>query len=83
MMKIIQGAGYSGWVGIEYEGTRLSEFEGIQAARRLLGQCLQRATLPMERARLFDQRDNPATERIREVQELDRVAALKAHGAGD
>ena len=40
MMKIILGAGYSGWVGIEYEGTRLSEFEGIQAARRLLGQFL-------------------------------------------
>ena len=40
MMKIILGAGYSGWVGIEYEGTRLSEFEGIQAAKRLLGQFL-------------------------------------------
>jgi L-ribulose-5-phosphate 3-epimerase len=36
MMKIVLGAGYNGWVGIEYEGTRLTEFEGVQAAKRLL-----------------------------------------------
>ena len=36
MMKIVAEAGYSGWVGIEYEGDRLTEFEGIQAAKRFL-----------------------------------------------
>jgi sugar phosphate isomerase/epimerase len=36
MMKIVADAGYSGWVGIEYEGDRLTEFEGIQAAKRFL-----------------------------------------------
>lgn len=36
MMKIVFDAGYRDWVGIEYEGRRLSEFEGIQAAKRLL-----------------------------------------------
>ena len=28
--------GYDGWIGIEYEGSRLSEYEGIRAARDLL-----------------------------------------------
>jgi sugar phosphate isomerase/epimerase len=36
MMKIVLGAGYSGHVGVEYEGGRLSEAEGILATRRLL-----------------------------------------------
>ena len=36
MMKIVADAGYTGWVGIEYEGKRLTEFEGIQAAKRCL-----------------------------------------------
>lgn len=36
MMKIVDEAGYHGWVGIEYEGERLTEFEGIQAAKRFL-----------------------------------------------
>jgi len=36
MMKIVFDAGYNGWVGIEYEGSRLTEFEGIQAAKRFL-----------------------------------------------
>lgn len=36
MMNIVTEAGYNGWVGIEYEGNRLSEFEGIAAAKRLL-----------------------------------------------
>jgi sugar phosphate isomerase/epimerase len=36
MMKVVADAGYHGWVGIEYEGSRLTEFEGIQAAKRLL-----------------------------------------------
>ena len=36
MMHIVADAGYSGWVGIEYEGERLSEREGIVACKTLL-----------------------------------------------
>jgi len=36
MMKIVTDAGYHGHVGIEYEGSRLSEAEGIKAAKALL-----------------------------------------------
>lgn len=36
MMRVVADAGYSGWVGIEYEGERLPEDEGIAAAKALL-----------------------------------------------
>jgi len=36
MMKIVLDAGYEGYVGIEYEGERLSETEGIVATQKLL-----------------------------------------------
>ncbi len=36
MIKIVAEAGYTDWVGIEYEGQRMTEFEGIQAAKRCL-----------------------------------------------
>jgi sugar phosphate isomerase/epimerase len=36
MMKIVLDAGFKGFVGIEYEGGRLSEMEGIRATQRLL-----------------------------------------------
>ena len=36
MMKIVQDAGYTGYVGIEYEGRKLSEREGIMATKKLL-----------------------------------------------
>lgn len=36
MMKIVLDSGFNGWVGIEYEGSRLTEFEGIHAAKRFL-----------------------------------------------
>lgn len=36
MMKIVLGHGYHGYVGIEYEGSRLSEPDGIRATRDLL-----------------------------------------------
>ena len=36
MMKIVLDAGYHGYVGIEYEGKRLSENDGILATKRLL-----------------------------------------------
>jgi sugar phosphate isomerase/epimerase len=36
MLRIVRAAGYRGAVGIEYEGKRLSEAQGIQATKRLL-----------------------------------------------
>lgn len=36
MMKIVLAAGYHGYVGIEYEGDKLSEADGIRATKRLL-----------------------------------------------
>jgi len=36
MMKIVKESGYTGYVGIEYEGRRLSEEEGIKATKALL-----------------------------------------------
>jgi hypothetical protein len=39
MMKIVLGAGYRGYVGIEYEGSKLDEFAGIRATKKLLERC--------------------------------------------
>jgi hydroxypyruvate isomerase len=36
MMKIVLNAGYRGYVGIEYEGGKLSEAEGILATKKLM-----------------------------------------------
>jgi sugar phosphate isomerase/epimerase len=36
MLEIVRDAGYRGFVGIEYEGQKLSESEGILATKRLL-----------------------------------------------
>ncbi|MEZ6193482.1 MAG: sugar phosphate isomerase/epimerase family protein [Phycisphaerales bacterium] len=36
MMKIVLDAGYHGYVGIEYEGSRLSEYEGVARTKALL-----------------------------------------------
>ncbi len=36
MMQIVADAGYKGFVGIEYEGSKLDEFAGIRATRDLL-----------------------------------------------
>jgi L-ribulose-5-phosphate 3-epimerase len=41
MLRIVLSAGFSGWVGIEYEGDTLSEREGVTATVRLL-QRIQR-----------------------------------------
>jgi L-ribulose-5-phosphate 3-epimerase len=40
MMKIVLDAGYHGRVGVEYEGSNLSEKEGILATKRLLEKIL-------------------------------------------
>lgn len=36
MMQIVKDGGYKGYVGVEYEGTRLSEEDGINATKKLL-----------------------------------------------
>ena len=36
MLKIVKDAGYRGFVGIEYEGSVLGEYEGIRATMTLL-----------------------------------------------
>jgi len=36
MMRIVLGAGYRGHIGVEYEGDRLGEVEGVRATQRLL-----------------------------------------------
>lgn len=36
MMKIVLDAGYRGFVGIEYEGDKMSEADGIRATKKLL-----------------------------------------------
>ena len=36
MVEIVRSAGYSGYVGIEYEGGGMSELEGIRATKALL-----------------------------------------------
>ncbi|MGQ2982932.1 sugar phosphate isomerase/epimerase family protein [Flavobacterium sp.] len=36
MLKIVKDAGYKGYIGIEYEGNRLGEEEGIKATKELL-----------------------------------------------
>ena len=36
MLQIVKDAGYTGYIGIEYEGNELSEKEGINATRNLL-----------------------------------------------
>ena len=36
MMKIVLGYGYNGYVGIEYEGDKHSEYDGIHLTSKLL-----------------------------------------------
>lgn len=36
MLTIVKEAGYSGFIGIEYEGSEMGEYEGIQATKDLL-----------------------------------------------
>lgn len=39
MIQLVREAEYAGYVGIEYEGTRLSETDGIRATKNLLNQA--------------------------------------------
>jgi len=36
LIQIVKDAGYTGYIGIEYEGSQLSEYEGIIATKKLL-----------------------------------------------
>ncbi|MGC4003823.1 MAG: sugar phosphate isomerase/epimerase family protein [Pirellulales bacterium] len=36
LLKIVKDAGYKGYIGIEYEGSKLSEADGIRATKKLL-----------------------------------------------
>ena len=44
MMKIVTEAGYRGFVGIEYEGKNLDEYEGIRATKKLLAKVRKELT---------------------------------------
>ena len=46
MMKIVLDAGYKGFVGIEYEGDRLSETDGIVATKKLLEKIREQYARP-------------------------------------
>ena len=41
MMKIVLAAGYHGYVGVEYEGSQLSELDGTMATKKLLERVRQ------------------------------------------
>jgi len=36
MLGIVLDSGYRGWIGVEYEGDVVSEFEGVILTRNLL-----------------------------------------------
>jgi L-ribulose-5-phosphate 3-epimerase len=40
MIDIVLSHGYKGYIGIEYEGGRLSEYEGIRKSKALLEMCI-------------------------------------------
>jgi sugar phosphate isomerase/epimerase len=42
IMEIVLDAGYRGYVGIEYEGSKLSEAEGVLATKKLLERVLEK-----------------------------------------
>lgn len=44
LIRIVLDSGYRGWIGIEYEGSRLSEPEGIRRTRALLERVREKLT---------------------------------------
>jgi len=44
MLQIVKDAGYTGYIGVEYEGRELSEEEGIIATRDLLLKASEETT---------------------------------------
>lgn len=39
MLKIVKNAGYRGYIGVEYEGGKLEEYDGVKATKKLLMKC--------------------------------------------
>ena len=39
-LKIVNAAGYNGYIGIEYEGSELDEIDGIKATKNLLNKVI-------------------------------------------
>jgi sugar phosphate isomerase/epimerase len=56
MMKIVLDAGYHGHLGIEYEGSKLGEPEGIRATKRLLEKVRAEFSRPAGKQRVLDQK---------------------------
>jgi len=48
MMDIVQKANYRGFIGVEYEGTVLSEEEGIKATKVLIENCIKELSAKSE-----------------------------------
>lgn len=46
MIDIVMSHGYKGYIGIEYEGGRLSEYEGIRKSKELLEKCFAGISQP-------------------------------------
>ncbi|NAY91480.1 TIM barrel protein [Muricauda sp. JGD-17] len=44
MLQIVKNAGYSGFIGVEYEGNELSEKDGIMATKKLLQTAMDTLT---------------------------------------
>ena len=44
ILKIVNDAGYNGYVGIEYEGSELDEMDGIKATKNLLNKVINSMT---------------------------------------
>ena len=44
MLEIVTAAGYSGYVGVEYEGNELGEEAGILATKQLIEKVMQKPT---------------------------------------
>jgi L-ribulose-5-phosphate 3-epimerase len=51
MMDIVMSHGYHGYVGIEYEGEKLSEYDGIRKSKALLEKCLAELAHPVGAAK--------------------------------
>jgi len=50
MMDIVLAHGYHGYVGIEYEGSKLPEYDGIRKSKALLEKCIAEARQPASAA---------------------------------
>lgn len=66
MMQIVLKHGYHGYCGIEYEGSKLSEPEGIKATKRLLERVREKLAMTSQRAKtdkVFDPVPSQAIDR--------------------